>query len=801
MLLGCLWVLLGIANYRHQLARLLFRPEDPRPVAALRIALGILLLLNINGMADVGVYLFTDEGLFTTDVARHLFGRAQYAGIGDGIGVGEPRGFFDLGAVWRFLAGPKFSLLFFWDSPTAYWVHLGAFNLACLGFVLGYRTRAMGVCTLLLFHSLYLRNYLFWEGEDVYRTFLLYLCFARCGHAYSLDNWLRHRRQRRSPDPEFVALRPIPSWPRVLMIAQLGLAYSANGCAKTGPVWSSGEAIYYLLNVDHFSRFTPQVLAAELQPLLRVLTWMVRYWEALFFLVVVGWVMKRGLRGELGLVPKRVQLRGRWLWGALAATALAIAWLAMPAHLPVGTPPETIDGAQLRLALVMGSIAGLCLVLAARLRGQGRLWGVCAWDLQRWVLGRRVWLGFGLLFHLGLFSLCNIGWFGLAHLAVYLVLFEGHEIEGFARHLLSRFWAITRLKGSMDPEPRICQLPPPPLDHPGPGRSRPWAVGFAGVGIWVVATIFMHLHDPQASPEVVLDRLGWPMTPALVVAAVVWVARREPAQVQPGAWAYGPRGRLLVSMFLLYHCAGVLAFNLPDKACLSTWRKHARAPFRWWIQVSQTDQYWRMMAPNAPQFNVDLRVRVRDQGGQVHDLHTDVYSHERWPPNKFVYTRDLKLRRRVAGEALGPEDWYQAWHARYVCRQWALDHGGELAQEALLVRIRSRIPPPTWVQENGSYDPLERVLTHGIEEPLLRAKCQKDVRTYLPNFLRRRHGLSEVQPEQAGLWPKGKHRAWEKAKAAGETPGPIPWRVLVVIGIGVWVARQSWPAATGRPTK
>jgi len=444
MLLGCVWVLLGIVNYRHQLTRLLFCVDDPRPVAALRIALGILLLLNINGMADVGVYLFTDEGLFTTDVAQHLFGRAQYAGIGDGIGAGEPSGFFDLAAVWTFLAGPKFSLLFFWDSPTAYWLHLGAFNLACLGFVVGYRTRTMGVCTLFLFHSLYLRNYLFWEGEDVYRTFLLYLCFARCGHAYSLDNWLRCRRQRTQPDPEFVALRPVPAWPRVLMIAQLGLAYSANGCAKTGSVWRSGEAIYYLLNVDHYSRFSPQVLSAELQPVLRVLTWMVRYWETLFFLVVVGWVLGRGLRGQLGRVPKSVQQRGLWLWAALAGTAGAIAWFAMPAHLPVGTPTETIFDAQIELAMLMAGATVLCLTLARRLRAQGRVLGVSAWGLQRWVLGRRVWLGFGLLFHIGLFSLCNIGWFGLAHLAVYLVFFEGLEFEGVIRRGLSRFGSWVR---------------------------------------------------------------------------------------------------------------------------------------------------------------------------------------------------------------------------------------------------------------------------------------------------------------------------------------------------------------------
>ena len=39
------------------------------------------------------------------------------------------------------------------------------------------------------------------------------------------------------------------------------------------------------------------------------------------------------------------------------------------------------------------------------------------------------------------------------------------------------------------------------------------------------------------------------------------------------------------------------------------------------------------------------------------------------------YTRQRKMNRRIAGSEGGNGEWYQKWHARYLCRQWQLDHG------------------------------------------------------------------------------------------------------------------------------
>ena len=89
-------VLLDLERWR----RFWLRTEDPRAIAAFRIAFASVLLLNINNMWPHFEFLFTDEGLFMTDSARQSLAGGQFAGYGEGVG-GEPTGFFDLAAVLR----------------------------------------------------------------------------------------------------------------------------------------------------------------------------------------------------------------------------------------------------------------------------------------------------------------------------------------------------------------------------------------------------------------------------------------------------------------------------------------------------------------------------------------------------------------------------------------------------------------------------------------------------------------------------------------------------------------------------
>ena len=109
--------------------------EDPRTVGLFRIVFGFFVIANVNGMWEFFTYLFTDEGIFTADVARQVFASHQFAGFGDGLADDEPWGFFDFDAVLQFLAGPKYSLLYFWDSPTFFWGHLIAFEVVAVMFM------------------------------------------------------------------------------------------------------------------------------------------------------------------------------------------------------------------------------------------------------------------------------------------------------------------------------------------------------------------------------------------------------------------------------------------------------------------------------------------------------------------------------------------------------------------------------------------------------------------------------------------------------------------------------------------
>jgi hypothetical protein len=98
------------------------------------------------------------------------------------------------------LKGPKYSLLYFWDTPSAMWIQVWIFYVITVAFMLGFRTRVTGFLSFMLMNSFFLRNHLFWEGTElVYRVFFFYLLLARSGHAYSVDNWLRCRKLRAGP--------------------------------------------------------------------------------------------------------------------------------------------------------------------------------------------------------------------------------------------------------------------------------------------------------------------------------------------------------------------------------------------------------------------------------------------------------------------------------------------------------------------------------------------------------------------------------------------------------------------------
>lgn len=753
------------------------RTEDPRPIAVFRVLFALLILVDIDGLGPHLTFLFTDEGLFSADNAQELFAAAQFRGYGDGHD-GDPRGFFGLRGFLQLFTGTRFSLLYFWDTPTALWVQLVLFNLAGIALALGYRTRAAAVLTFFLFNSFLHRNTIFWEGTElVLRCLFFYLLLARSGHALSVDNWLRCRRLRREgllsepggpgdgagapPSPERPAglaaiYRRIPAWPRRLMILQVATIYLYTGAVKNGAVWASGDALYYALNLDHFYRFYPQAISAALGTnLFRLMTWTAKAWELLFPLVIVGMIIRWRRKEALPRRSPGEQRIATAAWITLGLSALAIVVVTLPVHTapdPTGDRP-TVGQLQLGIAgawiLGMLAIAGLARALR---RGSLHIgpWSLDPDALIAWTLGRRVWLSVGVALQLILMLTMSIGVFQPIMLSVNVLFLRGPELR--------RVLAWLRIPGTSIPaeDPSLPHLRRDPTPLPRSALIAALVLAVVGVLVQVLSG----------------SALTWRPFGAVILGGLILLVLRtqrspagpteEPAHGEttaPQPFAYGPLGRLLVSACVLVQCVGLALWMLPDKGSTSTFREPARRIFQPWIKLTQTSQSWGMFAPNPPTANAFLRVVVVDTAGDRFDLNTDVYAPENMPIPQLGYDRIRKVNRRVLSDGAR----YRPWIARYHCRRWALEHGGELPREVELYRVGYRIPPPEELADEGPYDPAVRFANHGYAHLLMTEQCATTVEGQPDDRIRERYGLPPAAP---GTYrPNAKHRleAWRAA--------------------------------------
>ena len=745
LMLACaVFVALMFIMHADKWRRWWLTSEDPRGIAMFRIVFTFFVICNLNGMWEFFEYLYTDEGIFTADVARQVFAREQFAGFGDGLRPDDSWGFYDWGAVGQFLGGHKYSLLMFWDSPTVFWVHLWAFELCAVLFMVGYRTRLFGVLTWLLMNSILVRNHLAWEGtEVVFRCMLAYLIVARSGHAYSIDNWLRCRRLRAqgrlserdgpgggagvNPSPEHPdglapVYRRIPAWPRKLIMLQLATIYITTGTLKTGSVWLAGDSLYYALNLDHFYRLPPQLLSSLAGThVFRAMTWAVKIGQTSFALIIVGMVVRWTIRERFTPLSAIRMWTARLSFAGVIGTTAAIIYVAYPVHF---TPPVS---AELFTALWLGFWALLWLLWRRitlhppkiqRLFGRpvspplviDRSW-VC-----RWVLGRRVLLVWHLAFHAHIFTLMNVGQFQTAMLACTFAFLEGREIATLLRdigHRLAK--TFPRTVGRWVPASVRVRAPIVPVAAPellthrrDSARLPTWALLLALAG--VVAGVLLQVWQAPSWDF----RLVWVVTAAglgVLGLALAFHARgRTLATTHPDSarardpWAYGPWGRLLVGGLIVWQLGAVVTWLLPDKACLSTFRTPARKAVAAWLRRTTTEQGWGMFAPNPPRSNVFMKVLVTDQDGEVWDLRTDVYAEEQRPLPWIWNTRLRKMNRRIIGGESGPSDWYRKWYGRYQCRQWARDHGGQAPRHVALVKVWYAIPSPEQTRDHGYYD-------------------------------------------------------------------------------------------------
>lgn len=790
LVLAALAVVGLVAGHRETLRRVLLQAGDPRPVALFRITFALCLLMNLVEVAPQAVYLFSDEGLLPHAAVAQVHGMQAMLGVGDG--VRSTAGFADASAALHYLLSGRWSLLHFWDAPWFVYGYLAVTMLACIGLVLGWRSRTCAALCWLLYAGLLRRGDAHWGGEQVLCALLFPLMLSRCGEAFSVDNILRCRRLRvrgllsrpgragdgagAAPSPEHpqglaAIYRRVPVWPQALIAAQLALCYAANGWVKAGPLWSSGDALMYALHLDAYARLDwhPLVLAIGPVPL-RLATWIVLWWERLFPLVLVAlW-----LRSPRTRAAPEPSTGARWLARA-CWTALALA-LALAATALVNLAEETDAPARLDHAV--------CLALAAIGVALGVLFGRRAPTLRRARAAAgpvlALWLGVGFVFHAVNFALLNVGAFALATLTAYLLCGAGapavRGLQRICRALARRGVAVPE---HMSLETAIaCEDPDSPHLHRDAAALPGWAIAGAGGLVLLGAALALdrgglHVwHAAWLSAGTGLVWLGWSR------------ARRDgdtDAPV-PIPWAHGPAGRLVAGGLLTYHLVALLAWQLPRWPALP-YRDAARGLVDPWMELSFTRQLWSMFAPDPPHDNLSLRTRVIDVDGTHHDLRSELQHPEHLHRPYLWSDRSRKVMEGVAGRRTH----LAAWHARYLCRRWTLEHAGQPPTRVILERVTAPILP---------HDPraaLDTFWAEARDELLTSIDCADAPFAQPAPELRARHGLPPAPPGSLRYtWPKGQPETWaERRTALGLLPLLWPLLALLLAGaVAVW-ARED----------
>ena len=440
---GVLWALLGLALLFFALRpelwrRLWFQRVDPRPAALLRIVFGLSVLWTVVDLLPVARFLFTDEGLWLPKMARRNYG-------GEFRSLYDPEHGFEhwydlLLAFWY-----RFSLFHIRaDPPFVYTVY--AATLVSLSLMIaGVKTRVTTITSWLLVNSIYVYSPIFYSGGDtVVRVFLFLGMLTRWGEAYSLDAWWRRKRLVLAGAPQIPPLRPIPAWPLRLMMLQLAIIYCATGALKSGHTWTDGTALFFALNLDHFYRHPAQIyLVTFLQAIwvLPLATWITRFWEMLFPLALLGALLRGHERERLaGTWPATPTWRRALSYACLAGLFACVATIAAltasyfydPAIGPWRISKQ--QAAWLFGALVL-VVPALLLAGYLALRRWRPTWHRF---VLRWLLGKRLWLGVGVVMHLGIDLLMNVGTFVQVMLAVYIAWISGPELDAFWRALMSR---------------------------------------------------------------------------------------------------------------------------------------------------------------------------------------------------------------------------------------------------------------------------------------------------------------------------------------------------------------------------
>jgi len=437
-------LILGFFAIRHELwKKLMFARIDARPAALMRIFFGLVVLWTFVDLTRDARFLFTDEGMWLTKMARKNYGGKLTTLWDPEHGFENPTDFFVV--LWG-----KFSILHLRSDPmfvySLYTVMLTSLTMM----IFGMYTRFTTVLSWILVEQVYRYSPLFYTGGDtVVRVFMFLGMFCRWGEVYSWDAWRRNRRRilgvpgKIEPATSLPAWRRIPAWPQRLMMLQLAIIYSATGLLKTGNTWMNGTALYYSLCLDHFYRMPEQINVAtfaQYTGVLPVVTVFVRWWELLFPVVLIGMLVNTYERerheGTWPVTPlwrratSYLMVAGAFVCGAIV-TGWAASYFIPPERLKV-LPPERF---ALVFTIVTLAVPALCVLIYFALR---RFTPLGFRLVFHWLLGRRFWLVWGFLMHIGIDLGMNVGTFAEVMMAAYFAWPTGDEVDRAWRYMMSR---------------------------------------------------------------------------------------------------------------------------------------------------------------------------------------------------------------------------------------------------------------------------------------------------------------------------------------------------------------------------
>lgn len=212
------------ASAGGRLLRTLLEPLaiDVRSLAAYRIAVATVLLLDLAGRTADLTDHYTDDGAFPRTARIALEQSQAYGGT--------------LRYEWslHMFSGER------WGEATLFLI---AAACAC-GMLVGYRTRLCTAASWLLLASVQARNHLALDaGDTLLRVVMFWSMFLPLGAVVSVDRW-----RDRSGKP---ARREVLSIAGAAILLQIAMMYWCTAAAKHHPIWNQEyTAVYYALNLD-----------------------------------------------------------------------------------------------------------------------------------------------------------------------------------------------------------------------------------------------------------------------------------------------------------------------------------------------------------------------------------------------------------------------------------------------------------------------------------------------------------------------------------------------------------------------